>query len=75
MAWRAGQGKPRGMSRVQIAVPLGLLGFFLYIAGAMNLADLVVDRHWALQVPFFLVAGTLWAWPAHLLILWAAGKR
>ncbi len=63
------------MSRPQIAVPLGLLGFLAYIVAVMNLADLVVSRHWALQVPFFLVAGTLWAWPAHRLILWAAGKE
>ncbi len=62
------------MSRPQIAVPLGLLGFFLYIVGVMNLADLVVDIHWAVQVVFFLVAGTIWAWPAHKLILWAGHK-
>ncbi len=62
------------MSRPQIAVPLGLLGFFLYIVAVLNLADLMVDSHWALQVPFFLLAGMLWAWPAHRLILWAAHK-
>ncbi len=62
------------MSRVQIAVPLGLFGFFAYVVAAMNLADLVVDRHWALQAPFFLLAGTAWAWPAHKLILWAGHK-
>ena len=62
------------MSRPQIAVPLGLLGFFLYIVAVMNLADLVVEIHWAVQIIFFLVAGTIWAWPAHKLILWAAHK-
>jgi hypothetical protein len=62
------------MSRAQIAVPLGLLGFFLYVVAVMNLADLLVDSHVALQVPFFLLAGTVWAWPAHKLILWAGHK-
>ncbi len=62
------------MSRPQIAVPLGLLGFFLYIVAVMNLADLLVDLHLVLQLAFFLVAGTIWAWPAHKLILWAGHK-
>ena len=62
------------MSRPRIAVPLGLIGFALYLVAVMNLADLVVDRHLALQVCFFLLAGTLWAWPAHKLILWAGHK-
>jgi hypothetical protein len=62
------------MSRPQIAVPLGLLGFFCYIVAVMNLADLVLERSLVLQVPFFLVAGIAWAWPAHKLILWAGHK-
>jgi hypothetical protein len=62
------------MSRPAIAVPLGLFGFFAYIALAMVLADYALERHWTVQVVYFLLAGTLWAWPAHRLILWAAGK-
>ena len=62
------------MSRVLIAVPLGLLGFFLYIGVVVALADHVLGLHWALQVPYFLVAGIAWALPAHHLILWA-GRR
>jgi Protein of unknown function (DUF2842) len=62
------------MSRPAIAVPLGLLGFFAYIAFAMILADHVLGLHWILQIIYFLLAGTLWAWPAHKLILWAGGK-
>lgn len=61
------------MSRTAIALPLGLLGFCLYIGMVVALADHVLGLHWALQVPYFLVAGVAWALPAHRLILWAAG--
>lgn len=65
------------MNRAAIAVPLGLLGFLAYLLAVLALADRVLAWHWALQVPFFLVAGTAWAWPAHKLVLWAgrAGGR
>ena len=63
------------MSRIAIAVPLGLLGFALYVAGVVALADHVLPLHWALQLPYFLLAGVAWALPAHWLMLWAAGKR
>ena len=62
------------MSRIQIAVPLGLLGFFVYVALVLTLSDRVLEYHWLAQGVFFLVAGTVWAWPAHRLILWAGGK-
>jgi Protein of unknown function (DUF2842) len=60
------------MSRIAIAVPLGLLGFLLYIGAVVALADHVLALHWALQLPYFLVAGVAWALPAHWLMLWAA---
>lgn len=72
---------PRGwamslpMSRTAIALPLGLLGFFLYVGVVVALADHVLGLHWALQVLYFLIAGIAWAWPAHRLILWAARGR
>ena len=65
----------RGMSRIAIAVPLGLLSFVAYIAIVVALADHVIVLHWALQVPYFLVAGIAWAFPAKWLIFWAAGQR
>ncbi len=64
----------RAMSRTAIAVPLGLLGFLLYLGAVLLGADLMLGRHWALQGLYFLLAGTLWAWPAHKLMLWAGGK-
>ena len=63
------------MSRIAIAVPVGLFGFAAYVALVVTVADLVVTQHWALQVPFFLVAGIVWAFPAKWLMFWAAGQR
>ena len=63
------------MSRIPIAVVVGLLGFAAYVALVVALADHVITQHWALQVPFFLVAGIVWAFPAKWLMFWAAGQR
>ena len=53
----------------------GLLGFLLYVGLVLRLADHVLQWHWLLQVPFFLVAGIAWAFPARWLMFWAAGQR
>ncbi|WP_135467548.1 DUF2842 domain-containing protein [Crenalkalicoccus roseus] len=63
------------MSRLALAVPLGLVGFLAYVAAAVALADHVLGRHWALEVAYFALAGTLWVLPARRLMLWAAGAR
>jgi hypothetical protein len=62
------------MSRTLIAVPVGLLGFFLYIAAVLALADLV-PAHWLPQTLFYLVAGLGWVPPTRWLMFWAAGLR
>jgi hypothetical protein len=62
------------MGRPAIATLLGLLGFALYVAAAVALADRI-DRQWAVQLGYFLVAGTLWVLPARWLMLWAAHQR
>ncbi len=64
----------RPSPRVLIALPLGLAGFVGYIALAVTLADRLTGLHWALQALYFVVAGVLWALPAHFLMLWAAGR-
>jgi hypothetical protein len=64
----------RPSPRVLIAAPLGLVGFVAYIALAVTLADRLAGLHWALQALYFVVAGVLWALPAHFLMLWAAGR-
>ena len=63
------------MSRVPIALLAGLFGFATYVIGVVTLADHVLTLHWAVQAVFFLLAGTLWAWPASRLMIWAAGKN
>lgn len=67
-------GQMQGMSRIALALPLGLLGFFAYLGMAMVLADQVLDQHWLVQGAYYLVAGTFWALPAHWLMLWAGHK-
>lgn len=61
----------RGMSRTSIALIAGLLGFLLYVAGVLVVADHVRGLHWALELAFFAVAGVAWVWPAKRLIVWA----
>ena len=60
------------MSRIAIASIAGILGFLLYVAAVMMLADLVLQTHWILQILYFALAGILWAWPAKWLMFWAA---
>ncbi|WP_149540772.1 DUF2842 domain-containing protein [Siccirubricoccus phaeus] len=63
------------MPRILLASLAGLLGFFLYVVLVLQAADWVLSLHWALQIPFFLIAGTAWAWPARWLMFWGAGQR
>jgi len=62
------------MARPAIATLLGLLGFILYVIAAVALADRI-DRQWAVQLVYFILAGTLWVLPARWLMLWAAHRR
>jgi hypothetical protein len=62
------------MSRTAIALPLGLLGFLLYVGAVVAAADRVVGLHWAVQTLYFVLAGIAWAWPAQRLMYWAAHK-
>ena len=64
-----------GMSRTAIAVPLGLLGFLLYVGAAVALADHVLEMHWVVQTVYFILAGVAWAWPAQRLVYWAARRE
>lgn len=63
------------MSRTAIAVPLGLLGFLLYVGAVVALADHVLAMHWTVQTVYFVLAGVAWAWPAQRLMYWAARKE
>jgi hypothetical protein len=62
------------MARPAIATLLGLLGFAVYVIVAVALADRIT-RQWAVQLGYFVLAGTLWVLPARWLMLWAAHRR
>ena len=63
------------MSRIPIATIAGLVGFSLYIALAMILADPVLQLHWLVQALYFVIVGSVWVMPIRWLMLWAAHKR
>jgi hypothetical protein len=60
--------------RAAIAAVAGVLGIALYVALVVIMADLVLPLHWAIVLLFFLATGTLWAWPALLLVRWALAR-
>jgi hypothetical protein len=54
-----------------------LYGIFLMIAAltvyclaAMLFAVYLLPRHWAAEIPFYLVAGIIWVWPAARMTRW-----
>jgi hypothetical protein len=59
-------------ARTAFALPIGLVGFLLYVGAVVALADHVLALHWAMQAAYFVVAGVLWTWPARALMRWAA---
>lgn len=61
--------------RTGLALLIGLIGFVLYVGGAVALADQVRGLHWAIEALYFALAGVLWVLPARALLLWAAGRR
>jgi uncharacterized protein DUF2842 len=66
--------KAGAMPRVLIATCAGLLGFVLYLAAVVTLADPVERLHWSVQALYFLTAGLLWTIPARWLMYWAARR-
>ena len=63
------------MSRIPVAVIAGLVGFALYLAAALSLADAVINWHWALQAVYFVAAGTIWVFPIRWLMYWSVHQR
>lgn len=63
------------MSRAKIAFLIGMIGFIGYIAIVVVLGDHVVNRHWLIQLVYYVVAGIAWVIPAKRLILWGTGPR
>jgi hypothetical protein len=62
------------MSRIPIAVLAFLIGFSLYVAVAVVLADHLAGLHWSIQALYFLAAGLLWTVPTRRLMFWAARR-
>jgi hypothetical protein len=62
------------MPRIPIAVLAFLIGFSLYVAAAVLLADRLAGFNWAIQALYFLLAGVLWTVPTRWLMFWAARR-
>jgi hypothetical protein len=62
----------RAMSKPMLAGIIGVIGFLLYVAVVIILADHVLGTHWTLEFIYFALAGIVWVWPAKALIIWAA---
>ena len=60
------------MSKTTLAGIIGVVGFLLYVAGVIILADQVLGTHWIVEFIYFALAGVIWVWPAKALIIWAA---
>jgi hypothetical protein len=62
------------MPRIPIAVLAFLIGFSLYVAAAVVLADRLTGLNWLVQALYFLIAGVLWTLPTRWLMFWAARR-
>lgn len=63
---------PRRFGRAGLAVLVGFAGFLLYLGLVLRLGDWAAHWHWAPQFLFYAVAGSIWVWPARVLMFWAA---
>lgn len=63
------------MSRIPIAIGAGLIGFFVYLAVALVMADTVQTLHWAIQSVYFVIAGSAWVIPIRWLMYWSVHQR
>lgn len=60
------------MSRTAIALPVGVLGFILYVMVVVALGDIFRDTHWLIELLYFAAAGIVWVFPTRKLMFWAA---
>lgn len=63
------------MSRIPVAIAAGLVGLVVYLAVILELADIVLRWHWALQALYFVAVGTIWVFPIRWLMYWSARLR
>jgi membrane protein implicated in regulation of membrane protease activity len=54
--------------------PLGMLilltGLFGYVVAAVVIGSEVIPGHWAVQLVYYVIAGTVWAFPLRPLLQW-----
>ena len=62
------------MPRILLACLLAFLFLAFYLVVVLYAADGVLRLHWALQVPFFVLAGLAWVVPIRRLMFWAAQR-
>jgi len=60
------------MSRTPLALLIAFVGLSVYLGVVLWVGDWVQTLHWALQVPFYVIAGFAWVFPIKALIFWAA---
>ncbi len=63
------------MSRKSLALIIGFFGLIAYLVLVLWVGDWVQTLHWAIQVPFYVLAGFVWVFPVKALMLWAVGAR
>ncbi len=49
-----------------------VFGLTLYGLAIMSLGVRVLPNHWAAEIPFYVVTGLVWIWPAAKLVRWMA---
>lgn len=62
------------MPRILLACLAGFVFLALYLVVVLHIADRVLGLHWALQLPFFVLAGFVWVFPVRALMFWAARR-
>ncbi|MFC3126548.1 DUF2842 domain-containing protein [Pseudoroseomonas globiformis] len=60
--------------RVLLACLAGMAGLLVYLAMVLWAGDHVQGWHWALQLPFFVLAGFVWVFPIRRLMVWAVRR-
>lgn len=63
------------MSRTSVALLAGSIGLLLYLILVLWIGDWVQGLHWAVQLPYYVLAGFVWVFPIRALIYWALRPR
>lgn len=61
-------------NRSLIGMTAMIIGLTLYAFLAAGVGNLMDDWHLALQMPYYLIAGLIWIYPAKKLLEWMGGQ-